>query len=568
MSLMFNFFKNFFSAFQTLTQSQTILISIALLFIIAAILAFIFRALRQELVLVYIVTGIIIGPLVFGLIPDKTTINGFAEIGISLLLFFAGLEINLKKFKETTGISIVVGILQVAIVSAISYFLLIHFGFLKREALILGLAISFSSTIVVLKLLSDKNEIDSLKGRLVIGIMLVQDLIAIAILAFISGTPGLIGINLIKLAFLFLLCFLASYPIKKLIEKTSSSGEYLFLFSLASLFFFVTLAHFLQLSIAIGAFGAGLILASTPYKLDIEAKVKSLKDFFCIIFFVFIGMWLTRISKSILLPLIPAMLILIFIEPLITAMLLRIRGYKSKLALDIGFAFGQLSEFTLILGLYALSISAITQPAFDLIVLMAVISIALTPYTMKLSRAFYGPFKVFDKLPLLKEPGRLYPGKKTILLIGCHRMGSVFIKNLEKYKERIVVIDFNPTIIKALSDKGISAFYGDITEIDILDKLPLNKLKVVISTIPTKESNISLTKYFKQNYPNVFVVVTAHRIDDAIELYNAGADFVIMPLIMGAEHSIEMIKKLSKKQFKLLKKQQIDYLKELHRILY
>ncbi|MEM4318608.1 MAG: cation:proton antiporter [Candidatus Pacearchaeota archaeon] len=561
-----------FSFLQTLTQSQTVLISISLIIIIAAILGLISKLLKQELILAYIITGIVLGPLVFGLIKDKALISGFAEIGISFLLFIAGLEMSIKKLKEIVGISIISGIIQVAAVAAASFFLLISFGFYKIEALWLGIAIAFSSTVVVLKLLADKNELDTLHGKLIIGIMLAQDIIAIVVLAILSKEYGLtsISFNLSKLLAFFVFSFLISKPVQIIIKKSSNSGELLFLISLAFLFLFSSIAYFLQFSLAIGAFAAGLILANTPYKLDIEAKVRPLKDFFSILFFVMIGMWLTSISKGILLPMLPLLFILIFVEPLVTALVLRIRGYKAKQALDVGFAFAQLSEFTLIVALTAVSVGVITQRAFDLIVLVAVISIALTPYTMKLSKLFYSSFKIFDKikLPLLREIGHISHGKKTVLLIGCHRMGSIFIQQLEKIKHKLLVIDFNPEIVRALERKGISVVYGDIADIELLNLLPLQNLKVVISTIPTKEHNLLLVHYFKKAYPNVFIAVVAQRIDDALELYESGADYVILPLITGAEHAIEIIKKLSKKQFKNLKKMQIKHLQELHRILY
>ena len=553
------------------SQTQSILISIALIIIVAAILAFIAKILKQNLIIAYIVTGIILGPLVFGLIKDKSLINGFAEIGISFLLFIAGLEMSIKKLKEIARPSFTTGIIQVIITSIVSFLVLIAFSFNRIEAIWAGIAIAFSSTVVVLKILADREELDSLHGKFIVGIMLVQDILAIVALSvLVKGTGMDIALNLLKLIFLFALAFLISNPTQAIIKKSSSSNELLFLVSLAFLFLFSSLAYALNLSIAIGSFIAGIVLANTPYKLDIEAKVRPLKDFFAIMFFVMIGIWLTSISKEVLLPIIPMLLVLIFVEPLVTALMLRFHGYKGNLSLDIGFSFAQLSEFTLILALHALSIGIMSQRAFDLLVLMAVISIAITPYTMKLSKIFYKPFSIFDKLkmPLLKEPGHISTGKKTVLLIGCHRMGSIFVKELEKIKHKLMVIDFNPEIIRALEKKGISAVYGDASNVEIFKLLPLENLRVVISTIPKKETNALILEYFKQNYPNVFVAIVANRIDDALELYEKKADFVILPLIIGAEHSISMIKKFTKKQFKKIRKEQINYLKELHRILY
>ncbi|MEM2933177.1 MAG: cation:proton antiporter [Candidatus Pacearchaeota archaeon] len=536
----------------------------------AAILALISKLLKQEFILAYIVAGIVIGPLALGLIKDKVMINGFAEIGITFLLFTVGLEMNYKKLKESLGISAVAGIIQVVTVALVSFFILIAFAFSKTEALWLGIAIAFSSTIVVTKILADKNELNTLHARFIIGIMLVQDLLAIIALAILTKEFSILFVfyTLIKIFILLLAAFLAVFIAKGIFEKASSSVELLFIISLAFLFIFVLITYFLNFSIAIGAFVAGIILANTPYKLEIETRTKALRDFFSVMFFVSIGMMLTSINQSILLPLIPILFVLIIIEPLVTALILRFKGYKAKTCLDIGFSFAQLSEFTLILMLTALSLGIITQRAFDLIVLTAIISIAITPYTMKLSKPFYKLFNFIDKFPTTKEEKNYNLGKKTILLLGCHRMGSVFLKNLDKYKEKLLVVDFNPEIVSALARQKISCVYGDVSNVEFMNSLPLNEIKVAISTIPKKEINALLIKNLKARNKNVFISVVAEKIHDALELYDLGADYVILPLITGAEHSLELIKKMNKQEFKKFREQQIKYLEELHRTLY
>jgi len=287
-------------------------------------------------------------------------------------------------------------------------------------------------------------------------------------------------------------------------------------------------------------------------------------------FFVSIGMMLASITQDILLPMIPVLLVLIIFEPLVTALILRLKRYKTRTCLDIGFSFAQVSEFTLILTLTALGLGIITQRAFDLIVLVAIISIAITPYTMRLGKPFYYLFSFMDKIPInLKKEGHyLAPGKKTVMLVGCHRMGSVFLKNLEKSKDKLLVVDFNPEIISSLAKQKISCVYGDIDNCEFVNNLPLKDLKVAISTIPKKEDNLMLIKYLRAANKNVFIIITAEKIHDALELYEAGADYVITPFISGAEHTVELIRKLNKQDFKKLRQEQIKHLEELHRALY
>jgi len=554
-------------------SNPPILISIALVLIIAAILAVISKLLKQQFILAYILTGIILGPLVLGLVTDRTLINGFAEVGICLLLFAAGLEMSLKKLKETIGTSMISGVVQVVVVSLISFFVLIALSFSRVEALWLGIAIAFSSTVVVTKILSDRNELNTLHARFIVGIMLTQDVIAILALAVLTKnlTLAFLLVSLLKISFLLVLAFLFFYLLKILNKRIMQSIELLFIVSLAILFLFVSLAHLLDLSIAIGAFIAGLLLANSSYKLEIETRTRALRDFFSVMFFVSVGLLLTHISTELFLLTIPILLILIIVEPFITALVLKIKGYNTKTSMDIGFSFAQLSEFTLILCLGALSLGIITQRAFDLIVLVAVLSIAATPYTMKLTKPLYSSMgRLLDliKISSKKEMGFQDSKKKTILIFGCHRMGSIYLKNLEKYQEKIHVIDFNPEIIQAVSKKRISCTYGDANNEEFLDKLSEKDLKIVISTVPRKDDNLLIIKSFKERKPNIFVVATAQKIDEALEFYKAGADYVLLPIIIGAEQCLNMIKNLNKKEFSNLKSEHIKYLQDLHRYLY
>ena len=550
-------------------KSHSILVTISLIIIVAAFLALISKLLKQELIIAYVIAGIILGPLALGLIQDRTLINNFAEIGITFVLFSVGLEMNFKKLKGAIKDSLIAGIIQVAAVALLSFCALVAVGFLRTEALWIGIAIAFSSTAVVTKILIDRNELNTLHGKFIIGIMLVQDLIAIIALAILTKSFSLtfLAFALIKIAFIVVTAFIATFIANHIFKKISPSVELLFMISLAFLFLFVLLCYSLKFSIAIGAFTAGMVLANTNYKLEIETRTKALRDFFSVIFFVSIGLLLTSLSTT-LISFALLLLILIVFEPLVTAFVLRFRGYKTKLCMDIGFSFAQLSEFTLILMLYALHLGIITQKAFDLIVLTAVISIAMTPYTMKLSKPFYQLFKFLDKLEIKHRESYVTPGKKTIFLFGCHRMGSVFLKKLDQYKEKVFVVDFNPEIINSLINKKISCAYGDITNVEFLTKLPLENARLVVSTIPRKKANLLLLKVVREKNKRAFVAIVAEKIHDALELYEHGADYVIMPFITGAEHSIELIKKLTKEEFKKFKQEQIKYLEELHRILY
>lgn len=575
---MINFFQVLGNAIEPLFNlnfsfNQSILVSIAIVVIIAAILSFLSKLLKQDFIFAYILAGVIIGPLVLGLIKDPSIINGFAEVGITFMLFVAGLEMNLKRFKGRGSPIFITGIIQIISVVALTFFILIGLHFSRVEAFWIGIALALSSTVVVTKILLDRHEMNTLHARFIIGIMLVQDIVAILALALLSKELSLsfIVFSLLKLVLLIGLAFVLGLIIKPLFKKAASSYELLFIMSLAFLFLFVGIAYFMNFSITIGAFIAGVMLANTPYKIEIESKTKALGEFFSVMFFVSIGMWLTKFSSALILPLVIILAILIVFEPLITALVLRIWGYQTKTSLKTGFAFAQISEFSLILMLAELSKGIISENAFDLIVLAAVISIAITQYTIKLDgplNKFYDSIFNFLKIPIKKEEPIVDVEKKTILLVGCHRMGTIFLKNFEKYKDKLLVLDFDPDITHALSKQGVSCIYGDVGNSEFLNQIPVKGLKIVISTIPIKEDNLLLVKHFKKTSPHVFLMMSATRIDDALELYKAGADYVLLPMIVSAEQCVSMIKDLNKKEFYKLKKEHIKYLEDMHKFLY
>ncbi len=557
---------------ETLPESQAILINIGIIIIVAAFLALIMKLLKQEMIPAYIIAGLIIGPLVLGLVSNTVLISVFAEIGIAFLLFVAGMEISFSKLKETSLGSVLSGCLQIGIIGVATFFISQALGFALLESLYLAFILSFSSTILVVKLLADKYEVNTLHGRIVISILLIQDIVAIFALTILAGnfTTVFLYVAFIKIALLLLVAFFLNKTIlNPLFKFSSKSPELLFIVALAFLFLFTAAAYFLGFSIVIGSFIAGLALANLKYKTEIESKIRPLRDFFAIIFFVSLGMLITSLDfNGMLVPFLIFLALVLIAKPFIISFFVRIVGYKARTSSLTGFSLAQISEFSLILALQGLLIGIITQKTFNMVVLIAVVTMAVTPYIIRGSMFFYsktlGSLWLIEKIPSFREKTKYrFPDKKTVLLIGCHRMGTVFIKKFEKMKKRILVVDFNPEIIKSLENKKISAIYGDIGNTEILNHLPLNRLKAVISTVPLREDNLLVIRYFKKTLPKVFIAIAAQSTDEALEMYKAGADYVIVPMIVGAERAIEKIVKLNKWEFRKLKRQHIKYLNSL-----
>jgi len=248
--------------------------------------------------------------------------------------------------------------------------------------------------------------------------------------------------------------FSSKYLLPFIFEISAKSREFLFLSAVAVCFFFSMLAHFFGFSIVIGAFLAGLALSSLPYHFDIAGRIIPLRDFFVILFFVSLGMELVfeNIGGMLVLLLI-SLVVILLLKPLILMIMGSILGYKKRTSFLSALSLAQISEFSLILVALGLNLGHVSNKIFTLTVLLAVITITLTSYFIKYDNKIYGVFSkkldIFEKLAVKETELEHFPyhSKKDIVLFGAHRMGGVFINTFNKFKEKLVVVDFDPQVI-------------------------------------------------------------------------------------------------------------------------
>jgi len=551
-----------------------LIIDIGLIIILATIFAYLARFLRQPLIPAYIATGIVLGPLVLGLISDMETIKVLSEMGIAFLLFIVGLEINIKKLKTVGLVSIFVGVIQVILTFVLGFIAANYLGFTQITSIYLGLVIAFSSTMVVIKLLSDKNRLETLHGRIIVGILLVQDLLVVIALASLKALTSFSytvlftalgkGLLILLIAILF-----SKFLLPGLFRFAARSQELLFLAALTVCFFFASLSYLVDFSIAIGAFIAGVSLASLPYSVNIIGRVLSLKDFFATIFFVSLGMQLIPFSFTMIKPLIILLVLVIFIKPLIIIIFTILFVYEKRTAFLTGLSLGQISEFSLILVTLAYySFSAITQEVFSLVIVLTIITLVLTAYMMKYENALYhfsAPvLKILDKFNLSKKKLEYRPKgmKHKIVLFGCHRIGNMFLNTLKTNKKNIIVVDHNPETIERLIKLKYPSMYGDASNIEVLEKLNLKKTKIIISSIPDEDDNAFLISYAKAVNPKIMVFATTNHLHQALNLYELGADYVIVPHIIGGKKIANLLKKIISRKVNIHKVKN-DHIKEL-----
>ena len=556
------------------TTGGDLFIQLGLIIIIAAVFATIFKLLKQPQILAYIFVGILITPI-FGIITDTSLIESMSIIGIAFLLFLVGLEMDLKKLKQVTLITTLGAPIQITFLFVSALLLAILLGFMPLEALYIGLMFAFSSTMIVMKILSDRKELSTLHGRIIVGILLMEDIFAVfalSILTSINGfAPSVLGKAFLKFILLIAVAYVASkYVFPKIFEFTAKKHELLLISSLGVCFLFSLAFHYLGFSIVIGAFAAGLTLGNLRYQLEIIGRMKPLRDFFALLFFVALGMTLKLNNILESWPVILTFtLFVILVKPILVIVLASVFRYTKKPSLYSGLYLTQVGEFALIIGMQGLQLGHISQTTFTSIVIITLLSLTFTSYYVKYMQQIYSllekPLSFLDKFNTEGLEFARKDIKPNIILCGHNRIGYSILKNLgktKKSKEKILVIDYNPEIIKSTAARGFHCIYGEVDDEEIIDKMNLPKIKILISTVPELKDNLLLTRKVRKVNKKAKVIVTAQSTVDAMTLYKAGADYVTLPHFLGGEHISNLITGVRKRAINLNKRRE-DHLKEL-----
>ncbi len=537
-------------------MAQEVLLYVSLIIGIAAILTVLARVIRQPPIIAYLLVGIIVGPLGFGLIGQGTEqtalIQTFAHIGVVFLLFIIGLSLDFRVLRDLGGVALGAGLIEIAVAGTIGGFIALGLGFSSLTALYIATALAFSSTVVVVKILSDKKEIDTLHGRLALGILIVEDIVAaIALMAIPlleeGGSALAIAQKLGLIAGLIVFIFVgAALMHKKLLDYLAQNQEALFLFGIAWALLLAMLFDRLGFSLEIGALIAGMSLASSKYTLELGGKMKPLRDFFMVLFFVFFG---SQVAGTISLNLLKdALLFSLFIiigKPLIVMTVIRCFGFTKRTNFLTSSSLAQISEFSLILILLGFTLGHINQEVMSLMVLISLITIGVSSYNI------YYASRLFNKLSHVLSifDGNSYkehkPKKETayeVLVFGSHRVGYRIMRALKSSHAKFAVVDYNPKAIIALNDQGIEAIFGDGGDRDFLSQLSLEKTKLIISTIPDAESNMTIAEHLKHIKSQATFIATAEQPATALDLYKHGIDYVIIPHHLGGDLMATIIK--------------------------
>lgn len=518
--------------------------------VLAAVVAvsFVMRFLKQPLVVGYILTGILVGPLFLNVTQSHDTFELFSKIGITILLFIVGLHLSPKVIKEVGSVSLVTGIGQVVFTSVMGFLISIMLGLPTIAAFYVAIALTFSSTIIILKLLSDKGHTHTLYGKISIGFLLVQDVIASVFLILISSfsdtseigiIPAVTLLVLKALGVLLSLFIITHWVLPRVVQYSSKSQELLFVFSLTWGLSLASIFQILGLSVEIGALIAGVTLSSMPVAEEISAKLKPLRDFFIIIFFISLGSTMTFTNLSALI--VPAVVLSLYVlvgNPIIMIILMNLLGYHKKTSFMAGLTVAQISEFSLILANLGLLMGHISAEILTMITLVGLVTIAGSTYLILYAEKLYPSMeKILTLLELRKNNASNKEDHEDldILLFGGDRISASLIKMAKKQQYDLGIVDFNPELVTKYGEQNIPVLYGDASNVEFLGELPLNKVKLVISTIPSHETNMILTKFIRKHKKKVKIVIFTNQEKEAEELYEAGASYVALPHLHAAD---------------------------------
>ncbi|MBI4193227.1 MAG: cation:proton antiporter [Candidatus Colwellbacteria bacterium] len=529
---------------------MTIFGEIALALVVATFAGFAARFLRQPTIVGFIAAG-----LFFGLLGSLKGVSGgvfesLASLGVTLLLFIVGLEMDFRELAHIGFPALMTGVGQIVVTFGLGYYLLLFLGFAQLSALYVAIALTFSSTIIVVKLLSEKRDLNSLHGRIVVGFLLVQDLVAILLIIFLGGLargeslPLGIVATIFKGAALVFLTLLVSRGLPRLLDRIGTSGELLFLFSLAWSFGIAALvsAPVVGLSIEIGGFLAGLALANSSEHFQIAARLRPLRDFFLILFFVGLGsQMVSGLSLSVLANALLLSLFVLVVNPLIVLLIMGALGYRARTSFLASLAVAQISEFSFILMALGGRLGHVESRDVSVVTLVGAFTIFVSSYLIMYGREVFSRFK--NLLAVFEFRKHLRHGERAasrlanhVIVIGAHRVGASVVRALLEAKKKFVVVDYDPRVVRSLARQGVEVFYGDASDEEILSLAGAERAEIVVSTVPSHADNAAVISMMKRLNPRASVVATGESEHARHELYRLGAHYVVLPHLLGGMH--------------------------------
>jgi Kef-type K+ transport system membrane component KefB len=544
--------------------SHSAFAEVALLLAFTAGVGLVGLLLRQPLIVSFIVVGLAAGPSALDLIRSQAEIELLAELGIAVLLFLVGIKLDLKLIRSLGAVSLITGLGQIAFTSAVGYLIGVALGFSSLESLYIAIALTFSSTIIIVKMLSDKREIDALHGQVALGVLIVQDLVVVFAMIVLSaigvGTAGddgaqsvlavLLSGGLLLGAVLFFVRFVAD----PLTERMARAPELLICYAIALAACFATIGEVAGFGKELGGLMAGVALASTRFREAIAARLAPLRDFLVLFFFIALGAQLDlgQLGSDLVAATLFSLFVLIG-KPLIVMIIMGAMGFRRRTGFLAGLTVAQISEFSLIFIAMGVSIGHLGNETLGLVTLVGIITIGLSSYMITYSHRLYGYFEpflgAFERSRATRESeadAARWPNYQVVLF-GLGRFGTAIGLRLKEKGMRVLGIDFNPQAVRRWRELGLDVEYGDASDAEFVSTLPLDAAWMV-SSIPPHEAGVThedvrlqVAIALRSNGYRGKIVLTSHSDPDTRRLLESGADLVLEPFQDAADRAIELI---------------------------
>jgi Kef-type K+ transport system membrane component KefB len=538
---------------------EHIFTEVAAVLAVASVVGAICLWLRQPLISAFILVGVLVGPVVLNWVHAHDEVELFAELGVSVLLFVVGLKLDPALIRTVGMVSVVTAIGQIGLTALLGYGLAVVIGLESFAAFYVAAAVTFSSTIIIVKLLSDKREVDALYGRIALGILIVQDIVVV-LLMLVLGTYGneVSGANLaIELlevlakgsGFLFLVGLLTRFILPLLLHSLARSSELIVLFAIAWAIGLAALGVALGFSQEVGALLAGISLAATPYRASLAARLVTLRDFLLLFFFIELGVNIdvAHLATAV----IPAMMLSLFVligKPLMVMALMGSMGYVRQTSTMTGLTLGQISEFSFILAALGLSMGHISRETVGLITLVGLITIGISTYMIlygyRIASWMSPILGVFERE--IRHPEEELGDSTTsrqvdAVIFGLGRYGRNIARELRDRGLRVLGVDFDPEVVSFWHKQGLPTLYGDAEDPELFHSIPLTHAKWVINTIRGRDQCLVLLHTLKQHSFKGRIALTAHTVNEKEALINVGADLVLLPFRDAAREAADLL---------------------------
>jgi len=539
---------------------------IAALLVLATSVGFIGLMLRQPLIVSFIAVGILAGPSVLDIAKSDEHIKLLSELGIAVLLFLVGLKLDLKLVRTLGPVALMTGLGQVAFTTVFGFMIGLGLGLDALTSLYVAIALTFSSTIIIVKLLSDKREIDSLHGRIALGFLIVQDLVVVLAMIVLSavgvGAAGDGAVTDVLKVFGYGLAMLGAvglfvrYAANPLVERLARAPELLMSFAIGWAALLAALGHYLGFGKELGGLLAGVSLASTPFREAIAARLASLRDFLLLFFFIALGaaLDLSVLGDSVFAALIFSAFVLIG-NPLIVLAIMGAMGYRKRTGFLAGLTVAQISEFSLIFMAMGVTIGHVSQSALGLVTLVGLITIALSTYMITYSHQLYdllepllGPFERRSAGRLEDDAASGAEAPCDVVVFGLGRYGYGIAQELRAAGRRVLGVDFNPSAVRYARKQGFPVVFGDATDPEFLSHLPLHDARWAVLAVPEHDTGVThddarrtVIRTLKDMKFRGQIAVSAHSDEVAERLKEAGADLVLMPYRDASAYAASLI---------------------------